>query len=96
MSFGADAQHLYSFWEYLHIFFAIFMLVTFLLFLVLCAAANWAYKSWEEIVFPLITTLFIALAVYIDARFCATHRYARPAVRDIYKKLYGTSLDMGK
>jgi len=93
-SFGKDAQQLHTFWGNLYIFFSVFMVVVSLVFFGLGRWAEWSYKPSEEIRFPIATALFAALAIFVDPRFCATHRWARPkAVRDIYKKLYSRSIE---
>jgi hypothetical protein len=93
LNFGENAQRLHVFWWKVHIALALFMLVTFLLFLPLAAIAKWKYRTFEEIAFPLFTTIVAALAIYIDARFCAKHRWTPGAVRAIYENLYGKTLN---
>jgi len=76
-------------------FSAVFMLCAAITFLVLAAIANWQYAPSEEIWFPLVTTFVAAVSIYVDARFCAKHSWAKPeSVRDTYRKIYGSGLKM--
>jgi hypothetical protein len=86
--FGKDAEQLYSFWGNLHIAFCACMFAVATVLFALAWLAKSHYKTWYEILFPSLTSLFSALAIYIDARFCATHA---ESVRQIYENVYKKS-----
>ncbi len=91
-SFGEDdAGLLYRFWGSLHLVFAGLMVFVTLVLLALSWLAKSHYETWYEITFPIITGLFSALAIYMDARFCATHKWAPEPVRNVYNCVYGKS-----